>query len=334
MSNRSRSGIVSKGAVPATRAGGHPSIMTRGRAIALAGLSLGVAGASLLAVTAVRSGVNRADGEIVSAGEKRSYLLHVPASYDPATPAALVISIHGFADWPAHQMQISRWNDLADRHGFIVVYPGGTGFPKHWRTDGQDMRDVTFIADLLDALVVRFNIDPTRIYANGLSNGGGMSYLLACRLAHRVAAVGSVSGAYLLPLSACTPARPVPLIAFHGTADRIVPYNGGPSGPFHFPFPTVPDWIAAYASRNGCDAVPAALLGHGEVSGVQYASPEGGADVVFYTIKGGGHSWPGGGTIPRFIVGHTTRDIDATGAMWDFFSRHPLPASPRDASAP
>jgi polyhydroxybutyrate depolymerase len=151
-----------------------------------------------------------------------------------------------------------------------------------------------------------------------------MSYLLACQLADRIAAVGSVSGAYLLPLDECRPARPVPLIAFHGTADPIVSYAGGPSAAFALPFPAVPEWIAAWAGRHGCAAIPVPLPARGEASGVQYTGCQGGADVTFYTIQGGGHAWPGSDPLPPFIVGHTTQDIDATAMMWAFFSQHPL----------
>lgn len=289
-------------------------------------LGFGVLGALLLALAWAL--INQSDGGIVSGGQRRSYLLHVPASYDPATPAPLVISIHGFAEWPAHQMQISRWNDLADRHGFIVVYPAGTGFPRRWRAGGgtavDDLADVTFIADLIDDLAARYTIDRTRIYANGLSNGGGMSYRLACQLADRIAAVGSVSGAYLFPASDCLPSRPVPFIAFHGTKDPIVPYEGGPSASFDIPFPVVPEWIAGYAERSRCDATPAPLPERGEVSGVEYIGCRDDADVIFYTIAGGGHAWPGSAPLPRFIVGQTSQDIDATAVMWAFFSQHRL----------
>ncbi len=312
---------------------GSTNRRSRGRAWGRAGLlilfGLGALAALLLALIWVLT--NQADGYIISGGERRAYLLHVPASYDPATPVPLVISTHGFAEWPAHQLQTSRWNDLADRHGFIVVYPAGAGFPRRWRASGDSSadarQDVTFIADLIDALAARYNIDRTRIYANGLSNGGGLSYRLACQLADRIAAVGSVSGAYLFPLNACQPSRPVPLIAFHGTADRIVPYAGGPSASFDLPFPDVPAWIAAYAERNGCGATPAPLPGRGAVTGIQYAGCRAGAEVVFYTIAGGGHAWPGGEPLPRFIVGQTSQEIDATAVMWEFFSRHALPTS-------
>jgi len=271
---------------------------------------------------------NRTNGRLESSGETRRYLLYVPESYDPNTPTPLVISIHGFAEWPAHQMQISGWNDLADQHGFIVVYPMGTGFPLRWRTsdapgsDGDASLDVTFISELIDQLAGEYNLDPTRIYANGLSNGGGMSFVLACRLSERIAAVGMVSGAYFMPWEACNPARPVPAIVFHGTADKIVPYQGSPSSRHGAPLPAIPGWVDTLAQRSGCDEAPQDLPPSGEVTGVQYTACS--ANVVFYTIPGGGHGWPGGEPIPAWIVGYTTQDIDASAVMWEFFTLHPL----------
>jgi polyhydroxybutyrate depolymerase len=186
------------------------------------------------------------------------------------------------------------------------------------------MVDVRFISDLIDRLQQDYAIDPARIFVNGMSNGGGMSYLLACTLAERIAAVGSVSGAYLYPLEDCQPARPVPLIAFHGTADPIVPYTGGPSRSFDLPFPVISDWMAAYAAKNDCDSSPEVLQNQGFVNGVRYGDCKAGADVVFYTIEGGGHTWPGGEPLPEWLTGLTSMDVDATGLMWVFFTAHPL----------
>ena len=274
---------------------------------------------------------NRTNGSLISSGKKRSYLLHIPKTYDPATPAPLVISMHGYSEWPAHQMQLSRWNDLADQYGFIVVYPSGTGFPLRWRMRGRPgspndpLLDVTFISDLIEKLESEYNLDPARIYANGLSNGGGMSFILSCRLSDRIAAIGTVSGAYLVPWSECHPSRPVPAIVFHGTADPIVPYQGGPSGAFDLPFPSIPDWVDALARHNGCTGAPLEIPASGEVSGIQFTNCAACANVVFYTVEGGGHSWPGGKPLPEFIAGVTTRDIDATKTMWNFFQQHPMP---------
>ncbi len=260
---------------------------------------------------------------------ERAYLLYTPPSYDPTASAPLVLSIHGFASGPVNQMDVSQWNQVADEHGFLVAYPEGTGFPKRWNTraaagDGV-ADDVTFLLELIDALAQQYPIDPQRIYVNGLSNGGGMSNTLACLRPERIAAIGGVAGAYTEPAGGCNPTRPAPVIAFHGTDDRIVPYAGGAAGgPQNFVFPAVPDWAAAWAARNGCDAAPQTLPAQGEVSGVRYTNCTNDAEVVFYTVDSGGHNWPGGGRLPEFIVGHMTEDIDASAAMWEFFQQHPL----------
>ncbi|HSN76630.1 MAG TPA: PHB depolymerase family esterase [Anaerolineae bacterium] len=262
-------------------------------------------------------------------GRERAYLLYTPPGYDPATPAPLVVSLHGFASGPVNQMEVSQWNEVADEHGFVVAYPEGTGFPKRWNTGAltgeEAVDDVAFLSELIDTVSQQYNVDPQRIYVNGLSNGGGMSNTLACLRPERIAAIGGVAGAYTEPAGGCNPDRPVPVIAFHGTNDRIVPYAGGAAGgPQNFVFPAVPDWAAAWAQRNGCDATPDSLPAQGEVSGVRYTACTDSAEVVFYTVEGGGHNWPGGGRLPEAIVGHMTEDIDASAVMWEFFVQHPL----------
>ena len=97
--------------------------------------------------------------------------------------------------WPAQQMNMSHWNQLADEHRFIVVYPSASDVPRRWHVDRGAglMMDVNFISDLIDRLAEAYNIDPVRIYANGLSNGGGMVFVLSCTLSDRIAAVGMVA---------------------------------------------------------------------------------------------------------------------------------------------
>ncbi|MCD6423949.1 MAG: hypothetical protein J7L35_00445, partial [Anaerolineales bacterium] len=142
------------------------------------------------------------NGQIISSGQTRKYLVYVPESYNPEQPTPLVISIHGFVQWPAHQQSMTGWNKLADEYGFIVVYPKGTGFPLRWSTrpteddPGAMQRELQFFSDLIEELNRTYNIDPARIYANGMSNGGGMSDLLACEFSDRIAAIGGVAGAY------------------------------------------------------------------------------------------------------------------------------------------
>lgn len=283
-----------------------------------------VSGLALI-VGALYYQIHRTNGEVVTGGLKRTYLFHVPKSYQPARPTPLVICIHGFGEWPAHLMEISRWNRMADEFGFLVVYPTGSGFPLHWASNARpnegarSQRDVQFISDLIDQLAGKYNIDPKRVFANGLSNGGGMSFLLACRLSDRIAAIGGVSGAYLMPWSEYKPQRPVPAILFHGTADKVVPYHGGPSRMFRIPFPDVPEWVQSLAARNGCDPTPEKLDAEGGVSGVRYTGRTQNAEVVFYTVAGGGHTWPGGVAMPAFLLGYTSPNVDATRLMWTFF---------------
>ena len=293
-------------------------------------IALGIAAGLTLALAALGAAAfllaHRTNGSLVASGERREYLLYVPASYDPDVPAPLVLTLHGFVQWPAHQARISGWNELADAHGFIVVYPAGTGFPMRWRAGGSvgaaPQPDVAFIAGLIDRLAQEYNIDRARIYANGLSNGAGMSFALSCALSERIAAVGLVSGAYLLPWEECRPSRPVPAIVLHGTADPIVPYAGGPSQRFDVPFPAIPAWAEELARRNGCAGPPLEQPAGPHVRGLRFTGCQ--ADVVFYAIDGGGHAWPGGEPLPEWLTGHTTMEIDATRALWEFFLDHPM----------
>ncbi|PYO27541.1 MAG: hypothetical protein DMD73_08975 [Gemmatimonadetes bacterium] len=291
---------------------------------------VGLPVALILTVVVSVAVLDRSNGTIVSSGRPRSYLLYVPPSYDRAKPTPLVISLHGAAGWPAQQMNLSRWNRLAETQGFIVVYPSGSDVPKVWHVDrgGGLMHDVTFISALIDTLEAAYNIDRTRIYANGMSIGGGMAFVLSCTLSDRIAAVGMVSAAQSLAASWCTDPRPVPMIEFHGAADPIVPYGGGPlRDPFNpatVMFPAVRDWVASWARRNRCGTNPVESAVAADVSRIEYTHCAQDAAVVLYTIRGGGHSWPGGKPLPQWWVGPTSRSVDATSEMWAFFRAHPL----------
>jgi polyhydroxybutyrate depolymerase len=269
--------------------------------------------------------------KLTSSGEERSYLLYVPESYDPKTPAPLVITLHGYNSKPSDAVYSSRWNDLADKEGLIAVYPLGYGSPTYWHIfeyayGGRSVKtDIQFFSDLLDQLEAKYNIDPARIYVNGISMGGGMSYVLSCYMAERIAAVGSVSGTYNFPLGKCKPAKPVPFIAFHGTKDPAVPYEGGVNSAYDITYPAVPDFIHAYADQNQC-AESVAVPQEGEISSVKYTHCAQNAEVVLYTIHGGGHTWPGDTPAATPSWGYTTQQIDATQLMWQFFEQHPMPA--------
>ena len=271
---------------------------------------------------------NRTNGTLVSSGEEREYLLHVPRSYDSKKPTALVISLHGGAGWPAMQRDVSRWNTLSEGQGFIVVYPSGRGGrgPRAWHMNPAGLaKDVRFISDLIDTLKAAYNIDAARVYADGLSNGGGMAFVLSCTLSDRIAAVGMVASAQMLPFDWCTDQRAVPMIAFHGTADRTVPFHGGKSWVVSSPFPDIPTWAADWARRNRCSPSPVESAPAADVTRVEYTECADNTAVVLYTVKGGGHSWPGGGRLPEWLVGATSSSVDATSEMWAFFRDHTLP---------
>jgi polyhydroxybutyrate depolymerase len=301
-----------------------------GAALVVVGLPLALI---LIAIVSI-SVFDRTNGTIVSSGETREYLLHVPDSYDRAKPTPLVISLHAGATWAAHQMNLSHWNRLADEHGFIVVYPSGTpelfNVVRIWQTTPEGVvKDVQFISALIDRLEVEYNIDRARIYANGMSMGGGMAFALSCTLSDRIAAIGMVAAAQSLPSSWCRDTRPVPMITFHGTADALVPYDGGPLGdpfnPVKPVYPAVRDFVANWATRNRCAVSPVKSTVAPDVTRLEYPDCAESAPVVLYTILGGGHSWPGGKPPPEWRVGPTNNSIDATGEMWAFFSEHPLP---------
>jgi polyhydroxybutyrate depolymerase len=269
-------------------------------------------------------------GTIVSSGQKRNYLLYVPKSYDPTKPTPLVITLHTSMSWDSAAMAISRWNGVADRNGFLVVYPEGTGFgPKSWEMDGEEtparMPDVLFISALIDKLEASYNIDKQRIYANGMSNGGGMTFVLSCTLSDRIAAVGMVSAGLDPDWSWCTDRKPVPVIAFHGTADPVCPYDGGPSKLAGGSLPNVPEFYAKWARRNQCQPDGMTSVVAVDVTRLQYTGCANGADVLFYTIKGEGHQWPGGRRVrAQWMVGPYSHSMDATRQMWAFFHEHPL----------
>ncbi len=292
---------------------------------------LGLIGAAALMMAVLLIGFKLAhvtNGEIVSGGEERVYAIYVPET--AAEPAPLVISLHGFSEWPALHQHVTGWQALADEEGFIVVYPAGTGFPLRWLAFPREEnaaiseKDVIFISDLIAALSAEYQVDPERIYVDGFSNGAGMATRLACELSDQIAAIAGVAGAYVVPLDACEPERPMPFISVHGDADEIVPYHGGPSHMFDVPFTDVPEYMAGWAERNGCEAQPVTLEQQGDASGIAYTGCDGGADVIFYTISGGGHAWPGGEPLPERIVGYTSDDLNTTAVLWEFFSNHTL----------
>ncbi len=258
-------------------------------------------------------------GELVSNGITRTYRLHIPTGYRPDTPLPLLLNLHGFASNPIQQERLSGMSALADQAGFIVVYPQARGTPPAWYVGpgGERSDDLVFLRDLIAHLQGQWSIAPRRIYATGISNGGGMANRLACDLAGTIAAIAPVAGAYL-SAEQCDPARPVPVLAFHGTADPLVPYEG--SGGI---LPPVPQWAIGWAQRNGCTAGPTVTFELDEVTARTWSDCEQGAEVVLYTIEGGQHGWPGSNlSLPSL---KSTDKVDASALIWEFFLAHPLP---------
>ena len=263
-------------------------------------------------------------------GLVRHVLLHVPDGYDPTRGTMLVLNLHGFtsADW--QQSLLTHMNDAADARQLIVAYPQGVA--ASWNAgdccgtawvDAVD--DIGFIAAALDKLERDYCVDPRRVYATGMSNGGFMSHRLGCEMSDRIAAIAPVAG--VDGMDTCHPERPVPIFHFHGTADPLVPYDGG-TPILHdlggLVFRSVAESMSIWAELNGCSGEPTVFYEHGEVTCREWTGCA--AQTRLCTVDGGGHTWPGGLPIP--FLGHTTNDIDATDAMLDFFEAHPLPAAP------
>ena len=191
---------------------------------------------------------------LASGGADRTYRLFVPSSYDPNQPAALVLNFHGFGGSGRQQETNSHMTDEAERSGFITVAPDGTESPRRWHIygrleNGYD-EDFAFVRELIGHLSASLCIDSGRVYAAGMSNGAGMSSLLGCELNDLIAAIAPVAGTVV---PRCPDGRPVPVIAFHGTDDRLVPFEGGPSGRLGLPGRGVRVNVRQWASHNGCD---------------------------------------------------------------------------------
>lgn len=259
---------------------------------------------------------------ITAGGIERRYILHVPPGYDGVTPAPLVLAFHGLsmpADLLASYTAIAQRGDTA---GYVIALPYGTGDPARWNgrlaEGGAD--DVGFVRDLLDELGSVLCIDPRRVYAAGMSNGGGMAQRLACEMPDRFAAVAIVAGTYL----ACT--APVPLVAIHGTADPIVPYEGAeiPPNLGSGVFPPVRRAVSEWSKALGCDGLPRISRIAEDVELATYPRCfAGDGQTLLYTVLGGGHSWPGSTVdLPPHMVGSTTHSIDATAIILEFFAAH------------
>jgi polyhydroxybutyrate depolymerase len=257
-------------------------------------------------------------------GTARTLHVHVPASYDPATPMPVVLNFHGFTSNAAEEDLLSGMSSKADASGFIAVHPEGLGTPQSWNAGAccgyataNGVDDMGFVTAMLDQLEGLLCVDTHRVFATGMSNGGFFSHRLACELSTRIAAVAPVAG--VLGEPTCNPTRPVPVMEFHGTLDPLVPYGGDPV----LGFPPVPQTFTGWSTRDGCTGTPTDTFDDVDSHCSTYSSCSAGAVVTLCTVDGGGHTWPGGLPVPA--LGYTTPFLSATDAMWTFFQAHPLP---------
>ena len=278
-------------------------------------------------------------------GVPRTYLLFTPPPRRRPVPQPLVLDFHGLGEGDQIHALTTQMGQLGQRRGFVTAFPQGTGSPVAWDTSAAaaPSADLAFVSDLLATLEATNCIDTSRVYASGLSDGAFMVSLLACTSSTRFAALAAVSG--LINPSPCHPARRVPLIVFHGTADPILYFNGGigagvlnhalSGGPAvstttvapRLHGPGVPATVQAWAVRDGCAPRPRDTPIHPHVVLRTYRCPAGVA-VAFYIILGGGHAWPGSQFSQKIagITGPTTFEVDGTATIWRFFQRYRLPA--------
>lgn len=262
-------------------------------------------------------------------GLARTYSVHVPAGVQ--RPAGLVINLHAAGATGADQAALTRYNSVADAHGFVVAYPDGIDFS--WADgrgssvpDRQGVDDVGFIAALVGRLVSDFGIDQGRVFATGLSAGAFMANRLACERADLFAAIAPVSGTLGVSIP-CEPSRPVSVMETHGTADPIVPFDGGSmiarGGVSNVL--SAPAMVDRWRQIDGCRSAQAedvlADAGDGtQTHRLTSSDCAAGTTVVFMRVDGGGHTWPGAPEIlPPQAVGAASHGFDASEVSWQFF---------------
>lgn len=250
--------------------------------------------------------------------QERLFLVHVPTGYESDYPAPLVFNLHGAGSNALAQENASQWIQKADEAGFVVVAPQAIEPARVWLgvfLDDLGDPDIGFFVSMLAELQGELNIDPDRIYATGLSNGGTMSNRLGCDLSQFFAAIAPVAGAHS-GFQLCDVSEPVSVLAIHGTDDRVIPYEGNGSD-----VPPVRTWVEAWAARNNCPPESAESEPYSEVIKETWSGCDGSTTVSLITVQGGGHSWLG----LEFVweEGRYATVTTATDEIWDFFVAHP-----------
>jgi polyhydroxybutyrate depolymerase len=281
-------------------------------------------------------------------GKSGTYIQAVPSTAGQVNPFPVVFDLHGYVEPASFQDLGTQLSAFGQSHGFVTITPQLTeSGVARWDVSANSP-DIAWLGKLLTHVESSLCVDQRRVFVTGLSMGAFASSAVACQLSSRVAAVAPVAG--LQAFSWCKPKRPVPVVAFQGTADPFVSYNGGP-GPNALKLPapdgsnktvgqelkthphaagnplpqSIPTQVATWAKRNGCGAKPTKTKIASDVTKVTYPCAAD-SSVQFYVIKGGGHTWPGGppGVFPVAAVGKTTTSISANQIIWNFFQAHPL----------
>jgi len=272
------------------------------------------------------------NGSVIHDGIQRDYILYIPAIYDGSADFPLVLNFHGFGSNANEQMFYGDFRDIADTEGFLLVHPQGTSLngSQYWNvgspgSSGSTIDDVGFTEVLIDELANLYTINLDRVYATGMSNGGFMSFLLACQLSEKIAAIASVTGSMTLDTyDNCNAQHPTPILQIHGTSDNIVPYNGN-TGSL-----SIDDVISYWVNYNNCDTNPTITTfpdldpSDGSiVEHIVYTGGDNASTTEHMKVIGGGHTWPGS----VFILPGTNQDINASNEIWEFFSRFDINGS-------
>jgi polyhydroxybutyrate depolymerase len=270
-------------------------------------------------------------------GLARAYRVHVPAKYDPARPAPLLVALHGGGGNMNLQANDALYGQISksESEGYVAVFPNGFsrlpgGRLATWNAGNccgaardRQVDDVGFIRQVVAAVAQQMNIDRTRVYATGMSNGAMMAYRLACEASDVFSAIAPVAGTD--NTRQCAPARPVAVLHIHAKDDSHVRFGGG-AGPDSVSLSQVTDYvsvpatIAKWAKLDGCTAAPRRVLEKPGAYCEAYASCNGGTRVQLCVTESGGHSWPGGAK-PRSGGAAPSPAISANDAMWEFFDR-------------
>jgi polyhydroxybutyrate depolymerase len=280
---------------------------------------------------------------LTSGGLQRVVVLYVPSTYDGRHRTSLVLTLHGSQSDAVEQLVRSELPSSAERHGFVVASPQGyipasPGYrwnvPGVTLPPGEPPDDEQFLSDVIDYLEANLCVDARRVYGSGYSGGGRMISQYACDAPDRLAAIAPVAGLRAgYPTSGpqgpvpdpatCNPSRPVPVIAFAGTADPVNPYLGGGAAYWQY---GVPEALARWGEINQCRRGPRTVSVTSHVDEIRYSACRRNASVVLYRVEGGGHTWPGSEAfIPlEPALGPVTFEIDATELIWRFFRHHIL----------